>query len=72
VDFLAFQNRYYHRSLNPKKLIAVGFTQLKPKMTISMTIKLYKLPSVRFIPLPLIEFILNDNKKRVATYFFSF
>jgi len=37
--------RYYHRPLNPKKLIAVGFTQLKPKMTMSMTIKLYKLPA---------------------------
>jgi len=36
--------RYYHRSLNPKKLIDVGFSHLAPRMTISRTIKLYKLP----------------------------
>lgn len=36
--------RYYHRSLNPKKLIAVGFSQLHPKMTMMMTIKYYRVP----------------------------
>jgi len=36
--------RYYHRSLNPKKLIDVGFSHLGPRMTISRTIKLYKVP----------------------------
>jgi len=36
--------RYYHRSLNPKKLIEVGFSHLGPRMTMARTIKLYKLP----------------------------
>jgi len=36
--------RYYHRSLNPKKLIDVGFSHVQPRMTIARTIKLYKLP----------------------------
>ncbi|GJQ08369.1 hypothetical protein GpartN1_g3306.t1 [Galdieria partita] len=36
--------RYYHRSLNPKKLIQVGFSRLGPRMTLSRTIKLYALP----------------------------
>lgn len=34
--------RYYHRSLNPKKLIEVGFSRLAPRMTIARTVKLYK------------------------------
>eukprot|EP01112_Ceratiomyxa_fruticulosa_P014191 TRINITY_DN4045_c0_g1_i1.p1 TRINITY_DN4045_c0_g1~~TRINITY_DN4045_c0_g1_i1.p1 ORF type:complete len:442 (-),score=96.44 TRINITY_DN4045_c0_g1_i1:120-1445(-) len=37
--------RYYHRTLNPKKLIAIGFSYLSPRMTLSRTIKLYALPS---------------------------
>merc|ERR1711935_197580 len=36
--------RYYHRSLNPKKLIEVGFSHLGHRMTIARTVKLYKLP----------------------------
>jgi len=36
--------RYWHRSLNPKKLIDVGFSQLGKLMTLSRTMKLYKLP----------------------------
>jgi len=38
--------RYYHRSLNPKKLIDVGFSHLGPRMTMARTIKLYKVPDV--------------------------
>jgi len=38
------QCRYYHRSLNPKKLIDVGFSHLAPRMTLTRTIKLFKLP----------------------------
>lgn len=34
-------SRYYHRSLNPKKLIEVGFSRLQPRMTMARTIKLY-------------------------------
>ncbi|XP_010526385.1 PREDICTED: glycylpeptide N-tetradecanoyltransferase 1-like [Tarenaya hassleriana] len=37
--------QYWHRSLNPKKLIDVGFSRLGPRMTMSRTIKLYKLQS---------------------------
>eukprot|EP00980_Cylindrotheca_fusiformis_P015249 scaffold4239_cov80-Cylindrotheca_fusiformis.AAC.6 len=37
--------RYYHRSLNPKKLIQVGFSRLNPRMTMARMIKLYKLPN---------------------------
>ncbi|CAN1788662.1 Glycylpeptide N-tetradecanoyltransferase 1, partial [Linum perenne] len=36
--------QYWHRSLNPKKLIDVGFSRLGARMTMSQTIKLYKLP----------------------------
>ncbi|OAY68804.1 Glycylpeptide N-tetradecanoyltransferase 1 [Ananas comosus] len=36
--------RYWHRSLNPKKLIDVGFSRLGARMTMSRTIRLYKLP----------------------------
>mmetsp|Transcript_9450 Transcript_9450/g.13083 ORF Transcript_9450/g.13083 Transcript_9450/m.13083 type:complete len:398 (-) Transcript_9450:108-1301(-) len=37
--------RYYHRSLDPKKLIEIGFSRLAPRMTMARTIKLYKLPN---------------------------
>ena len=33
---------YWHRSLNPKKLIEVGFSHLGARMTMARTIKLYK------------------------------
>eukprot|EP00954_Amorphochlora_amoebiformis_P027246 1384322-Amorphochlora_amoeboformis.AAC.1 len=36
------RNRYYHRSLNPKKLIGIGFSRLQPLMTMARTIKLYR------------------------------
>ena len=36
--------RYWHRSLNPKKLIEVGFSRLAPRMTMTRTLKLYALP----------------------------
>ncbi|CEM36970.1 unnamed protein product [Vitrella brassicaformis CCMP3155] len=36
--------RYWHRSLNPKKLFEVGFSHLGRHMTISRAIKLYRLP----------------------------
>jgi len=38
------RNRYWHRSLNPKKLIEIGFSRLSTRMTMSRTIKLYQLP----------------------------
>lgn len=36
--------RYWHRSLNPKKLIEVQFSHLARNMTMQRTIKLYRLP----------------------------
>merc|ERR1711972_125628 len=42
--------RYYHRSLNPKKLIEVGFSHLGSRMTMARTIKLYKLPDSPVLP----------------------
>ena len=37
-------SRYYHRSLNPKKLVDIGFSHLGARMTMARWIKLYKLP----------------------------
>ncbi|OIT35282.1 PREDICTED: glycylpeptide N-tetradecanoyltransferase 1-like [Nicotiana attenuata] len=42
--------QYWHRSLNPKKLIDVGFSRLGARMTMSRTIKLYKLPDQTVTP----------------------
>ncbi|GBM58624.1 Glycylpeptide N-tetradecanoyltransferase 1 [Araneus ventricosus] len=36
--------RYWHRSLNPRKLIEVKFSHLSRNMTMQRTLKLYKLP----------------------------
>ena len=36
--------RYYHRPLNPRKLIAIKFCHQSPKLTLAGTIKLYDLP----------------------------
>ena len=36
--------RYYHRSINPKKLVEVGFSSLNPRTTMVRMIKLNKLP----------------------------
>merc|ERR1712096_94375 len=38
-------NRYYHRSLNPKKLIDINFSRLAPKQTLRMVQRLYKVPA---------------------------
>ncbi|XP_022721555.1 glycylpeptide N-tetradecanoyltransferase 1-like [Durio zibethinus] len=42
--------QYWHRSLNPKKLIEVGFSRLGPRMTMSRTVKLFKLPESTVTP----------------------
>src|SRR5207253_492226 len=36
--------RYWHRSINPKKLIEIKFSHLSRNMTLQRTVKLYKLP----------------------------
>lgn len=38
------QATYYHRSLNPKKLIEIGFSGLSKNQTIPMVKKLYNVP----------------------------
>jgi len=50
--------RYWHRSLNPKKLIDVGFSRIGPRMTMARTIKLYRLkdtPSLALRPMTLAD-----------------
>ena len=37
-------SRYWHRSLNPKKLIEVKFSHLSRNMTMQRHVKLYRLP----------------------------
>lgn len=39
-------HRYWHRSLNPRKLIEVKFSHLSRNMTMQRTMKLYRLPEV--------------------------
>ncbi|KAG6428593.1 hypothetical protein SASPL_112845 [Salvia splendens] len=42
--------QYWHRTLNPKKLIDIGFSRLGDRMTMSRTIKLYRLPTSTATP----------------------
>lgn len=42
--------RYYHRSLDPKKLIEVGFSRLSPRMTMARIQRLYRLPTKTSTP----------------------
>ncbi|XKL61243.1 hypothetical protein PGB90_008300 [Kerria lacca] len=39
-------SRYWHRSLNPKKLIEVKFSHLSRNMTMQRTLRLFKLPDM--------------------------
>lgn len=65
--------RYWHRSINPKKLIEVKFSHLSKNMTIPRTVKLYKLPDEtkmkgfrKLVPedLPKVIQLLNDYLKK--------
>jgi glycylpeptide N-tetradecanoyltransferase len=42
--------RYYHRTLNAKKLVDVGFTRIPPRMTMARMTKMYKVPSTPSTP----------------------
>ena len=53
--------RYHHRSINPKKLIEVGFSRVAPRMTMARTIRLYKLPEETKYPFVALE------EKHIAT-----
>lgn len=43
--------RYWHRSLNPKKLVDIQFSQMPRNMTMQRMIRLYRLPEVVHAPL---------------------
>ena len=67
--------RYWHRSLNVKKLIEIGFTHLHARMTMSRTIKLFKLehkpqtPGVRPMTdadVPKVTTLLNKYLRKFA------
>ena len=51
------QTRYYHRSLNPRKLINVNFSYLPKNQKISTREKLFALPETYDIP---DGFVLRD------------
>jgi len=42
--------RYFHRSLDPKKLVEVGFSRLHPRMTMARMQKLFRLPAETSTP----------------------
>jgi glycylpeptide N-tetradecanoyltransferase len=42
--------RYHHRSLNPKKLVQIGFSRLGHRMTMARMQKIYKLPAETTTP----------------------
>lgn len=54
IDKLVNDNRihlrYWHRSLNPRKLIDIKFSHLTRNMTMQRTLKLYKLPDTTKVP----------------------
>ncbi|XP_050545821.1 glycylpeptide N-tetradecanoyltransferase 1 [Daktulosphaira vitifoliae] len=66
--------RYWHRSLNPKKLIDVKFSHLSRNMTMQRTLKLHKLPESTHTPgfRKLTEKDLPQAKTLLANYLKSF
>ena len=65
--------QYFHRLLQPKKLVEVGFSQLSPRMTMARTLKLYKLPTEPSTPgfrpmkpedIPAVHKLLTEYLKR--------
>jgi len=54
--------RYWHRSLNPKKLIEVKFSHLSRNMTMQRHLKLYRLPEQTKVP-GLRKFQIEDVSK---------
>ncbi|XP_014281224.1 glycylpeptide N-tetradecanoyltransferase 2 [Halyomorpha halys] len=66
--------RYWHRSLNPKKLIEVKFSHLSRNMTMQRTLKLYKLPEQTKTPgfRKLVPADLPKAKKLLTDYLSKF
>ncbi|CAO3608419.1 unnamed protein product [Cunninghamella blakesleeana] len=42
--------QYFHRSLNPKKLVECGFSRIPPKSTLARMVKNFKVPESTLIP----------------------
>ncbi|KAL5241415.1 hypothetical protein ACI65C_008825 [Semiaphis heraclei] len=66
--------RYWHRSLNPKKLIDVKFSHLSRNMTMQRTLKLHKLPDSTRTPgfRKLTEKDLPQARKLLSNYMKNF
>jgi glycylpeptide N-tetradecanoyltransferase len=69
---------YWHRSLNPKKLIDVGFSSLPAKQTMARYQKLLKLPSeptiegvrpMEYKDIPIVHAMLTEYLKKFDTHF---
>jgi glycylpeptide N-tetradecanoyltransferase len=64
--------RYYHRSLNPKKLVRVGFSRLNPRMTMARMQKLYKVADEPKNPLiPMTKDHVDGVHELLSTYLSS-
>lgn len=60
------QTIYYHRSLNPKKLIEINFSGLGKNQTIAMMKKLYNLPEEVTLPLrPMVKKDISSLTKLI-------
>nr|CAD2198957.1 unnamed protein product [Meloidogyne enterolobii] len=65
--------RYWHRSLNPKKLIETKFSHLGKNMTLHRTIKLYRLPENTHYPLkPLAKEYIQSAFDLLTNYLTKF
>ncbi|KAI8899171.1 hypothetical protein BC833DRAFT_525018 [Globomyces pollinis-pini] len=65
--------KYYHRCLQPKKLIEVGFSYLPSDMTMAGIIKKYKLPAETELPIvPMEEADVPGVTVLLAEYFKNF
>ena len=66
-------SRYWHRSLNPKKLVNVGFSHKPPKMTMKGLEKLFKLPEQTASPMvPLAKKHVKSATKLLNEYLSQF
>lgn len=68
---------YWHRSLNPKKLVEVGFSSLPPNMPMARYVKLLKLPTEPTIKglrpmvkgdVPIVSQLLNEYLKKFEVH----
>ena len=71
------QARYYHRNLNPKKLVEIGFTRFHHNLNNARAEKLYRLPERPLIPgvrafqeqdTPVVTRLLMDYLQRFSLY----